>query len=79
MNKSSHPRKIKDIKGTVAIAELRRAHYIIAVLSVAFVFILIVNMLMPLEFDVLLGSIASALLLIVAGSSLFTALALRRK
>ena len=79
MKKTLRPRTIKDIKGKMAIAELRRAHYIITVLSLAFIFILVVNMLMPLEFDVVLGTIASVLLFVVALSSFVTALALRSK
>lgn len=79
MKKTTQPRRIKDIKGKVAIAELRRAHYIITVLSLAFVLLLVINMLLPLQFDALLGTIASVLLIIVSGASLFTALALRDK
>ena len=73
-----YPKKSSDIKGKVAIAELRRAHYIIAILAMAFVFMLIMSMLQPLQFDLWMGSVASALLLIVSAVSLATAIALRK-
>lgn len=73
-----YPKKAQDIKGKVAIAELRRAHLIIAILAMAFVFMLILSTLHPLQFDVLLGSIASSLLLIVAAVSLATEITLRK-
>lgn len=73
-----YPKKTKDIKGKVAIAELRRAHLIIAILAMAFVFMLILSIAHPLQFDLWMGSIASALLLIVAGVSLATAIALQK-
>lgn len=80
MNKNNlFPRRIKDIKGKAAVAELRRAHYIIVILSAAFAFQLIMNMYLPLQFDVLLGSTAAALILLVAGTSLATAIGLPRK
>ena len=72
------PKKAKDIKGKVAIAELRRAHLIIAILAMAFVFMLILSIAHPLQFDLWLGSVASALLLIVAAVSLATAVSLRK-
>ncbi len=73
-----YPRKAKDIKGKVAIAELRRAHFIIAILAMAFVFMLILSIIHPLQFDLWMGSVASALLLIVAAVSLATAITLRK-
>jgi hypothetical protein len=79
MKNTLYPKNVKDIKGKVAIAELRRAHYIIVVLAVAFVFMLITSMFEPLQFDLFLGSVASALILIVAAVSLSTAIALPRK
>lgn len=79
MKNTLYPKNVKDIKGKVAIAELRRAHYIIVVLAVAFVFMLITSMFEPLQFDLFLGSVAAALILIVAAVSLSTALALPRK
>lgn len=79
MKKTLYPKQVKDIKGKTAIAELQRAHYVISLLCVAFVFLIIINMMYPLEFDVLLGSIAAALLLIVSATSLATAFALRKK
>ncbi len=75
---SLYPRQLKDIKGKTAIAELQRAHYVIGLLCIAFVFLIIVTMIHPLEFDVLLGSIAAALLLLVAAASFATAFALRK-
>lgn len=73
-----YPKKTADIKGKVAIAELRRAHFIIAILAMSFVFMLILNISRPLQFDLWLGSTASALLIIVAAVSLVTAISLRK-
>lgn len=78
MKKTSRPRSVKDIKGKVAIAELQRAHYIIAMLSGVFSIFLIFTMIDVFIVDVVLGSIAVALLLIVAAASLATALALKK-
>lgn len=78
MKKLSRPGSVKDIKGKVAIAELRRAHYIITMLAGVFSVFLIFTMIDVFVVDVLLGSIAVALLLIVAAASLATAVALKR-
>ena len=78
MKKTSRPRSVKDIKGKVAIAELQRAHCIIAMLSGVFSIFLIFTMIDVFIVDVVLGSIAVALLLIVAAASLATALALKK-
>lgn len=78
MKKQLRPRSVKDIKGKVAIAELQRAHYIITLLSGVFSVFLIFAMTDVFVVDALLGSIAVALLLIVAASSLATAIALKK-
>lgn len=78
MKKLSRPRSIKDIKGKVAVEELRRAHYIIVLLSSVFSVFLIFAMIDVFIVDAMLGSITVALLLIVAASSLATAIALKR-
>jgi len=73
--KTKHPRTVKDFKGKVALEELRRAHWIIVILALALAFLIIVTILQPLEFDIVLGSIAAGLLLLVAAVS--AAIALR--
>lgn len=78
MKKPLYPQSVKDIKGKVAIAELRRAHFIIGLLGAAFAVFMIFAMIDVFIVDALLGSIAVAMLLIVAGSSLATAVALRK-
>ncbi|MBH2007804.1 hypothetical protein I8H83_04320 [Candidatus Saccharibacteria bacterium] len=78
MAKQNHPKKLKDIKGPIARAELQRAHYIITVLALALTVLVALNIVEPVQFDALLGSIASALLIVVAGVSLVIAVALGR-
>ncbi len=73
------PRKAKDIKGAVAIAELRRAHYIIVILSVAFAIIIGFVSSFEVQFDALFGAAAIVMLMILAFVSLATALALRKR
>lgn len=77
MNKTL-PRKITDIKGKVALAELWRTHYIITVLAFAFAFVLAMSMFEALEVDVILGTIAVVLLIILGLVSLGTALGLAK-
>ena len=78
MKKTLRPRSLKDIKGKVAIAELQRAHYIITLLAGVFSVFLIFTMIDVFVVDMILGSIAVALLLIVASASLATAVALKK-
>lgn len=73
------PRKAKDIKGPVAIAELRRAHYIITILAVAFAFVVGLVSLFEVQFDPILGATAFVLLILVAIVSLGTALVLSKR
>ena len=78
MKKPSRPRSVSDIKGKVAIAELQRAHYLVALLASVFSIFLIFGMTDVFVVDALLGSIAVALLLIVAALSFATAVALKK-
>ena len=73
------PKKTKDIKGPVAIAELRRAHYIIAILSIAFGIIIGFVSVFEIKFDAALGLIAVILLGLLATVSLGTAFVLGKK
>jgi len=73
------PRKAKDIKGPVAIAELRRAHLIIAILALAFAFVVGFVSLYEVRFDAALGAAAFTLLILVAIASLGTAVVLRKR
>lgn len=71
--------KAKDFKGKVAQQELRRAHLIIALLAISLAFIIMLTALYPLQLDPSLSAIAAALLIIVSGTSLSIALAIRPK
>ena len=73
------PKKAKDIKGPVAIAELRRAHYIIAILAIAFAVMVGFVSLFEVQFNAILGATAFVLLLLVAIASLGTAFVLRKR
>lgn len=73
------PRKSKDIKGAVAIAELRRAHYIIAMLAVAFAVMMGLASAFEVQFDATLGILVISMLLFVAIVSLGTAYILRKR
>lgn len=73
------PRTAKDIKGPVAIAELRRAHLIIAVLASTFAATIGFMPTLQLEFDTVLGLLLVVLLAIVSVVSLCTALMLRKR
>ena len=70
--------KPKSTNIKTAIAELRRAHFVIALLAMIFTFMIIISTIQPIEFDTLLAAIASALLIIVSGVSLATAISLRK-
>lgn len=73
------PKKAKDIKGPVAIAELRRAHLIIATLSIAFAVMIGFVSAYEIQFDVVLGAIVIVLLLLLALVSLGTSYVLRKR
>ena len=73
------PKQAKDIKGKVAIAELRRAHYIIVMLAAAFAVMIGLTTTFQVQLNASLGYTAMALLLIVAAVSCATAYLLRRK
>lgn len=73
------PKKATDIKGPVAIAELRRAHYIIAMLAVSFAGMIALGTAYELQFSAPLGIIAVILLLAVTAVSLGTAIVLKRR
>ncbi|MEO5950345.1 MAG: hypothetical protein ABIQ04_02760 [Candidatus Saccharimonadales bacterium] len=67
----------KDFKGKVALQELKRAHIIIALLSISLAFIILVMSVYPIQFDVLLASIVSALLIITTAVSLSIAFTIK--
>jgi hypothetical protein len=73
------PTKAKDIKGAVAIAELKRAHLIIAMLAIAFAVIIGLVSTNEIQLDAALGAIATLLLVLVALVSLGTVYALRNR
>lgn len=79
MNNYLLPKKAKDIKGAVVVAELRRAHYIIALLSIAFAAMIGFTTAFELQFDATLGIVVVILLLFVAIVSLGTAFLLRKR
>ncbi len=72
------PRKISHIKGKVVKEELRRAHYIIVILSVSLAFLVTVGIFQPLQYDAVFGSIGVILLVLVGLTSLVIALNLRK-
>lgn len=73
------PKKAKDIKGAIAIAELRRAHYIIAMLALAFAVMMGLASAFEVQFDATLGILVIIMLLFVAIVSLGTAYILRKR
>lgn len=73
------PKKAKDIKGSVAIAELRRSHYIIALLALSLAATLVFMSTYQVQFDWLLTSIVTMMLVVVATVSLATIYALRQR
>jgi len=72
-------RRTKDIKGKVALRELRQAHLVIALLAISFAFTLMFVTIYPVQLDTLLVSIATAFLIIVAAVSICIAFALQSK
>lgn len=77
--KTKHLKTVKDFKGNVALDELRRAHWIIAVLALSLAFLIVLSIVQPLVFDMTLGFIAVGLLLLVAAISAGIALKIRTK
>jgi len=73
------PKKVKDIKGAVAIAELRRAHIIITILALSFSLVLLFVSMFEVQLDTTLSVFASVLLVLVALASFVTTLALRKR
>ena len=73
------PKKAKDIKGPVAVAELRRAHLIIAVLAIAFAVMIGFVSSYEIQFDVVLGAIVIVLLMLLALVSALTVFVLRKR
>ncbi len=71
-------RKTKDIKGKVALQELRQAHFVIALLAASFAFTLMFVTIYPVQLDTLLVSIATAFLLIIAAVAISIAFAIKR-
>ena len=78
MNKH-FPKKAQDIKSAVAIAELRRAHYIITMLAAALAVIVGFASVFDVRLNAVMGMIAVVLLLLVAAVSLGTAFVLRKR
>ncbi|HCH34190.1 MAG: hypothetical protein UY35_C0005G0027 [Candidatus Saccharibacteria bacterium GW2011_GWC2_48_9] len=72
------PRKITDIKGKVALAELQRTHFIVVMLSIGLIVLLAVHMLQLTGFGFALGVTAVTLLVILSLMSLFTAIGLSK-
>lgn len=77
--KTTLPKKAKDIKGAVAIAELKRAHCIIAILATAFAAMLACVATYPIQLDPLLSLIVIVMLACVAIVSVLTALMLQKR
>lgn len=74
-----HPKNAKDIKGAVAIAELRRAHFIIVILAISLAVVLGFGMMYESELSVVLRNAAIILLSFVALASLGTAYVLGKR
>ena len=77
MKNIRHLRNKKDFKGKVALEELQRAHWIIVILAMALSFVLILEMFNAFQLDIVLGSIATTLLILVAAVSASIAIYLR--
>lgn len=72
-------RKSKDIKGKVALQELRRAHFVIALLAISFAFTLLFVTIYPVQLDTFLVSVATAFLIIIAAVSICISFAIQPK
>lgn len=70
-------RTTKDFKGKVALVELKRAHFIIALLATALAFVIVASTYYPIKLDHLLTAVAAALLIIVAAMSLSIAFSIK--
>ena len=77
MTKQTLPRNVKDIKGKVAISELRRAHWIIVVLALALTLVITVDASQAVTFNGYLAGVADALLVVVAIVSFGTLIRLK--
>lgn len=73
------PKKAKDIKGAVALAELKRAHAIIAILAFSFAMMLSLSSSYEIKLNAGLGTIAAFLLIVVSIVSLGTVLFLQKR
>lgn len=73
------PKKAKDIKGKVAIAELRRAHWTIALLALSFALFIMFVSLYEVQLEQALSLIVAGLLVLVAAVSLATIYALAKR
>lgn len=73
------PKKAKDIKGAVAVAELRRAHLVIAILAAAFAAMIGFSSTNEIQLDGALGATAILLLALIVFVSLGTIYALRKR
>ncbi len=73
------PKKAKDIKGKVAIAELVRAHWIVALLALSFALLVVYASLYEVQLDRVLSLIVAGLLVLVAAVSLATIYALAKR
>lgn len=79
MKTSLLPKNAKEIKGPVAIAELRRAHLVIVILAISFAGMIGFMPVLQMQFDTVLGLLLVVLLALVAVVSLTTALVLHKK
>lgn len=73
------PKNAKQIKGKVAIAELKRAHLIITLLSFASVPLVIIGAIAPVQLDKSISAILSVLLVVLGLISLSTIVLLNKK
>lgn len=80
MKKSTlYPRGVGDIKGKTAIAELRRAHLIITLLSFTMMPLLLFGVFPPIAFHPILVAVVMVLLCLLGTSSLWTAIVLGQR
>lgn len=79
MKKSTlYPKSAKDIKGKTAIAELKRAHLIITLLSFSIIPLLIIGTVDSVQFTPVLSALLVVFLVILGLASFFTIVALRK-
>lgn len=72
------PRKITDIKGKVALAELRRTHIIVFILTLLVIVLLVFIAAIFVEVNAILLAAALALLILLGLTSLSTAIGLSK-